>query len=88
MSSSARRRRSTSCCDLALEAALRRVVLEQVGEVVGRDEVVDRDDFDLLAEQALLDDGAEHEPPDAAETVDADCCHWCVVRLGLVGEIS
>jgi hypothetical protein len=30
------------------------VVFDQVGEIVGRDEVIDRDDFDFFTEQALL----------------------------------
>ena len=49
-----------------------RVVLEQVGEVVGRDEVVDGDDVEVLAEQPLLDEGPEDQPPDAPEPVDPD----------------
>ena len=57
---------------VAVELALRRVVLQQVGEVVGGDEVVDGDDVELLAEQPLLDQGAEDQPADAAEPVDSD----------------
>ena len=58
--------------DFAVEPALGRVVLEQVGEVVGRDEVVDGDDVELLAEQPLFDQRPEHQPADAPEPVDAD----------------
>ena len=86
MSSSASIRRRLLAVDLALEPALRRVVLEQVGEVVGRDEVVDRNDLVALAEQSLLDHRAEHEPADAAEAIDADCSHLNVVVWGLLGH--
>ena len=55
--------------------ALRGVVFDEVGEVVGGNEVVDRDDFDFLAEQALVRDGAKHEAADAPKAVDADFCH-------------
>ena len=53
-----RARRDFLLVDLAGELALRRVVLQQVGEVVGRDEVVDGDHVELLAEQSLFDQGA------------------------------
>src|SRR5262249_29279420 len=55
----------------AREPALRRVVLQQVGEVVGRNDVADGDDVEF-AEQVLLDERAEHETADATETVDGD----------------
>ena len=55
-----------------MEAALDRVELEQVGEVVGGDDVADGDHVEFLAEQALLDEGAEDETTDATETVDGD----------------
>ena len=61
--------------DRAAEPTLRRVVLEQVGEVVGRDEVVDGHHVERLAEQPLLDQ-VEDEAADAAEAVDAHFhCH-------------
>ena len=58
--------------DLAAELLLRRIVLQQVGEVVGGDDVADRDDLDVLAEQPLLVQGAKEEAADATETVDGD----------------
>jgi hypothetical protein len=45
---------------------------EQVGQVVSRDDVADGDDVELGAEQALLDQRAEDEAADAAETIDSD----------------
>src|SRR6185369_9453966 len=57
------------------ELPLRRVVLEQVRQVVGRDDVADGDHLDLLAEQPLLVEGPEHEPSDATETIDGDAGH-------------
>jgi hypothetical protein len=56
--------------DRALELALGGVVFEQVSEVVSRDDVADGDDIELLAEEALFDEGAENEAADAAETID------------------
>jgi hypothetical protein len=55
--------------DLAVEAAVHRVVLEHVGQVVGLEQVVDADDLDVLE---VADRCAEHHAADAAETVDAD----------------
>jgi hypothetical protein len=45
------------------------VVLEHVGQVVGLEQVVDRDHLDVLE---VRDGGTEHHAPDAAEAVDAD----------------
>ena len=58
--------------DRALEAALGGIVFEEVGEIVGGNDVADRDDIDFLAEQTLLGDGAKHQTADAAETIDSD----------------
>ena len=58
--------------DLARELLLRRIVLQQVREVVSGDDVADRDDLYLFAEQPLLVKGAKDQPADAAETVDGD----------------
>ena len=63
-------RRTSSLLTLPSNLPWVRVVLQQVGEVVGRDEVVDGDDVDVLAEAALVGQRAEHEPADATETVD------------------
>ena len=59
-----------------LEAAVDRVVLHLVREVVGvGDDVDDADDVDLLAEEALLTERLEDQATDPAEAVDpyADC---------------
>ncbi len=50
--------------NLALEAALGGVVLHQVGQVVGADQVVHRDDVDLFAQESLLDDGPKNQTAD------------------------
>ncbi|MNT64342.1 hypothetical protein D3C72_2022340 [compost metagenome] len=55
--------------DRAFEAAVHAVVLEHVGQVVGFEQVVDGDDFDV---GEVLDRAAQHVAPDAAEAVDAD----------------
>ena len=71
-----RRGRTSRLATRAVEPALGRIVLQQVGEVVGRHEVVDGDHVEFLAEQSLLDQGAKDQAADAAETVDAHFhCH-------------
>ncbi len=58
--------------DLVLELAMHRVVLHLVGEVVGvGGDINHRHDVDFLAQQALVAEGLENHPADAAETVDA-----------------
>ncbi len=64
--------------DLALEAAVHRVVLQHVGEVLGLEQVVDGDDLDLVE---VLHGGAKHHAPDAAEAVDADLDGHCGMLL-------
>jgi hypothetical protein len=56
----------------AVEAALGGIVFQEIGEIVGRDDVAHRDDVERRAEQALLDESAENEATDATETVDCD----------------
>ena len=58
--------------DGALETALGGIVLEKVGEVVGRHDVPDGDDVKFLSEKTLLGDGAEDKAADAAKPVDGD----------------
>jgi hypothetical protein len=60
-----------------LEAAVHRVVLHLVGEVVGvGGDVDDAHHVDLLAQQALVAERLEHEPSDAPEAVDSHSdCH-------------
>ena len=41
-------------------------------EVIGRDDVADRDDLHVLAEESLLVQGAKEEAANATETVDGD----------------
>ncbi len=59
-----------------LEAAVHRVVLHLVGEVVGVGRDIDHGhDVDLLAQQALVAHRLEHQAADPPETVDphSDC---------------
>ncbi len=58
-----------STATVAVEAAVHRVVLEHVGQVVGLEQVVDGDHFNVLE---VGHGGTEHHAPDAAEAVDAD----------------
>jgi hypothetical protein len=59
---------------LELTVPLKRpwVVFQQVGQIVGGHDVADGDDFDVLADEALFDEGTENETADAAKTVDGD----------------
>ena len=57
---------------MPLKLALRGIVFEQVGEVVGRDDIADRDDVEGRAEQTLLDQRAEDQAADAAEPIDCN----------------
>jgi hypothetical protein len=65
--------------DLAGELPLHRIVFQQVGEVVGGDDVAHRDHLDLFSEEPLLVQGAEHEATDPTETVDSDTSAHCVL---------
>src|SRR6185312_7647478 len=56
--------------DLAGEAAVHAVVAQKVRVGLDRAEIVDADDFDVLA--AALGDGAQDVAADAAETVDGN----------------
>ncbi len=59
--------------DDAVVRAVRRIVLEQQGVHVGRDEIVDGDDLDI---GRALDERLEGLATDSAEAVDADAdCH-------------
>jgi len=67
--------------DGAGEATLGGVVLEEVRQVVGGDDVTHRDDVDVLADQTLFDEGAEDQSADAAETIDRYIdCHNVRIR--------
>jgi len=65
--------------DRALEAALGRIVLEQVGQVVGRDDIAHRDDFNVLANQTLFDQRPIDQASNAAESVN--CYFYCHISV-------
>jgi hypothetical protein len=54
--------------DLLAQGAVHRVVAHQMSVCFDRAQIVDADEFDILA--ARLDRRAKHQPPDAAESVD------------------
>ena len=58
--------------DGAVKTTLGRVVLEQVGQIVGRDDIAHRDDVERRAEKALFHESAEHEAANATETIDGN----------------
>jgi len=55
--------------DRALEAAVHAVVLQHIGQVLGLQQVVDGNDFDV---REVLDCRAQHVASNAAKAVDAD----------------
>jgi len=64
--------------DVALVAAVGRVVLEHVDHVVKGDEgIVDGNDLDVLLQKSCT----QHETTDASETVDADFDSHCGDRV-------
>ena len=54
--------------DLVRKAPVHAVVAQEMGVGLDRTQIVDGDDFDVLA--ARFEDRAQHQPPDAAEAVD------------------
>ncbi len=60
------------------EATLRGVILQEVGKVIGRNDVADGDDVKGGSEVALFDEGTEDKAADAAESVDGDGGHDCI----------
>jgi len=60
---------------LSLKDALRGVVFDKVGKVVGGYEVIDGDDIVPLLKEALFGDGTEDKAADAAEPIDGNIRH-------------
>ena len=71
--------------DGAVETTLGGVVFQEIGEVVRRDDVANRDDFDVLANQTLFHHCAEDEPSDASEAIDCHfhCHNFCFLDFRL-----
>jgi len=61
--------------DVALEAAVHRIVLEHVREVVRIEQVVDAHDLDVGKNPLLR---AEHHAADATESIDPDLDSHCL----------
>ena len=55
-----------------MEAALGGIVFHQVGEVVGRDEVVDGDHLKFGSEEALLTESPENQSANSSESINRD----------------
>ena len=58
--------------DFALVAALNGVVLDQVSQVIGGNEVVHRHDIKFFPQQALLAESPEDQSADPAESINRD----------------
>ena len=74
----------------AVEMPLGRVVLEQVSQVVGRHQVVDRHHVELLAQQSLLHQGTKDQPANPAKPIDPDfhCRHVLVSFALFRGDLA
>ena len=70
---------------VAFEAALDGIVFEQIREVVRRNDIADRDHFDVLAHQALFDQRPEDQATDAAEPID--CNFHCHIFLSFFNKM-
>ena len=68
--------------DFALERALCGVVLEEIGQIVGRDEVPDGDHLDLVPYEALFHHCTICQSADSAETID--CYFYCHNKKKLI----
>ena len=69
-------RRGLLAHDAAAKPALRRVVFQQVRQVIGGDNIIEGHHVETPAQQTLLDQGPENQTADAAETIDANSdCH-------------
>ena len=58
--------------NLPRESALGGVVLHQVSEVIGGDEIIDGDNIKLFAEKALLAQSTENKAADSSEPIDCN----------------
>ena len=58
--------------DVEVKAALGGVVFDEIGEVVGRNEVIDRDHIKFFTEQALLAESPKNQPANSSEPIDRD----------------
>jgi len=72
--------------DFALESTLDGIVFDEIGKVVGSDEIVDGDDFVPLFKEPLFDDGTEDKAADATEPVNGNIWHDVVLELPAAGE--
>ncbi len=61
--------------DFAFEATLDGVVFDQVSEVVGGNDIPDRDDFDVFTDETLFDQRPEDQAANTAEPID--CYFHC-----------
>lgn len=58
--------------DVEVEAALGGVVFDEIGEVVGGNEVIDRDHIKFFTEEALLAKSPKNKSPNSSEPIDRD----------------
>jgi hypothetical protein len=54
---------------------LSRIVSQQIGQVTGRDDIVQSDNFDFFAEQSLLNESPEYQTADPSKAVNSNFGH-------------
>ena len=65
----------------ALEASLRRVVLEQISQVVRWDDIADGDNFYFVSGESLLHQSPKNQAANASKTVNRYFCCHCILLL-------
>ena len=70
--------------DVSLAAAVHRIVLEHIGKIIGRAQIVDADHVDL----GMLEAGTEHHTADTAKAVDTDFNRHKMRSLSFLRNIS
>ena len=58
-----------------LEDSLSGIIFDEIGEVVGWNEIVDGNDFIPFFKEPLFDDGTEDKATDATEPVNGNVWH-------------
>ena len=58
-----------------LKATLSRIVFDKVGEIICRNDVVQRNNCELLPQEALLNNCSKYQTTDAAKTIYSNVFH-------------
>ena len=58
--------------DGSIESALGGIILQQVSQIVGGNQIIDSDNFKFVAEKSLINKGAKDQTTDAAESINSN----------------